>query len=128
MHQFGQEGFCLLWAVNNALQERIIDKEEVVLELMRFDKNNDKRTITDYIDSKGIVFDDFKKVINNLYGIELKKVNGVSNIGGFIIIVEFKGYNHVISLYNGKVLDNRKRHQLHHIPWDRVESIYRVYS
>jgi hypothetical protein len=26
MHQYGEEAFCLIWAVNNALQEKIVKK------------------------------------------------------------------------------------------------------
>jgi hypothetical protein len=126
MHQYGEEGFCLIWAVNNALQEKIVKKEDVVEEIIKMDADNSKRDLHDYIDSTGIDFMDFKRIIRRLYGIELKKVNGISNHGGFIITIDFKSYLHSISSYNGRIMDNRKKRELHHIPWDKVVDIYKV--
>lgn len=126
MHQYGREGFCLIWAVNNALQQNIVKQDEVLEELAKKDEADKSRDWEDFIDNTGIDFNAFRDIIRNKYGIELRKVNGVSNIGGFIITVEYKDYLHSISLYNGKVLDNRKRKELKHIPWDRVYDIYQV--
>jgi hypothetical protein len=128
MHQYGEPGFCLLWAVNNALQEDVVKKDEIIEVLKKMDSKDKNRDWNYYLNETGIDIESFKKAIQVLYGIELRQTSRVSNTGRYIVIVKFPKYNHSISIVQGKVLDNRRKPvELKAVPWSRVEEVYEVH-
>jgi hypothetical protein len=112
MHQYGQEGFCLVWAVNNALQKRLLTSEEVVDYLVDEDIEDKKKHIYDFIDKDGIDFEEFRDFLRDKYGIKLQKVNNISRNGRYLVTYDFGDYYHTVGVYNGKVLDSRKRMEI----------------
>jgi hypothetical protein len=109
MHQYGQEGFCLVWSINNALQRKLLTSEEVVEYLKQEDQRDEKKTIKDFIAIDGIDFMEFREFLREKYGIRLKKVNNIVKSGRYLVTYDFGDYYHTVAVYNGKVYDSRKR-------------------
>jgi hypothetical protein len=112
MHQYGLEGFCLVWAVNNALQRRVVNPLELVKYLAREDDKDKKRGWDDFIARDGVDFEEFRNFIKEKYGIKLVKVDRISIHGKYLVTYDFGDYYHTVAVRNGKVLDSRKKHEI----------------
>ncbi len=128
MHQYGKEGFCLIWAINNALQRRLLSPEKVVDYLVQRDNEDKKRDIYDFIDRDGIDFEEFREYLREEHGIKLQKVDKVQKQGRYLVTYDFGDYYHTIAVYNGKVLDSRKKMEIKSLKNRRpLVDIYKVY-
>jgi hypothetical protein len=126
-HEYGSNGLCLLWAVNNALQGDVLTPSVVLPYIEEENKKNKKRNIRSYASSDGIDFRVFKKVLKEVFQIRLVKVDKVNKGGKYIITYDFGDYYHTVGYYKGKVLDSRRRQEITTLnPGHRVVDIYRV--
>lgn len=109
---YGQQGLCLIWAINNAYKRKILDKDIVLAQIAQIDKNNPTRTLKYYIGKDGIDFRTFKKLMKNSYGIKLTKVKNYSNKGKYLLTYDFGSYYHTVAMTNGEVIDSRKQREI----------------
>jgi hypothetical protein len=109
---YGSEGYCLIWAINNAFKRKILDKDIVLAQIAQIDKNNHARTLKYYIGKDGIDFRTFKKLLKNSYGIKLTKVKHYSNKGKYLLTYDFGSYYHTVAMTNGEVIDSRKQKEI----------------
>jgi hypothetical protein len=112
MHQYGEDGLCLLWGVNNALQKKILTKEPVFREIQKINANNTNRNIRHYVGKDGLDFKAFKAGIKNLYGISLRRVKEYKMKGAYLLTYDFGSYYHTVALVDGEVLDSRKEKEI----------------
>jgi hypothetical protein len=109
---YGAEGFCLVWAINNAFKRKILDKDMIVAQIKQMDRNNPKRTLKYYIGKDGIDFRSFKKLLKTSYGIKLTKVSKYTNKGKYLLTYDFGSYLHTVAMTNGEVIDSRKEKEI----------------
>lgn len=109
---YGQQGFCLIWAINNAFKRKVLDKDTVLMQLVQIDKKDKKRSLRYFIANDGIDFKTFKKLMKNSYGIQLFKVKNYSNKGKYLLTYDFGDYFHTVAMNNGEVIDSRKTHEI----------------
>lgn len=128
MHQFGQEGFCLIWAVNNALQRKLLTVDDVLREIHEEDVKDKSRDVDHYIGLDGLDFETFRKILREDYKIRLVKVHKITKHGRYLVTYDFGDYYHTIAVYNGKPLDSRKKLQIKSLQTRRrLVDIYRLY-
>jgi hypothetical protein len=127
MRQYGQQGLCLIWGVNNALGRKILTKETVFSLLRQENIRDRKRNSRYYVGWDGIDFKSFKKVILSHYGIYLKKVKNYKMTGGYLLTYDFHDYYHTVALRDGEVIDSRKEKEIKDLDVDRrLVDIYKV--
>jgi hypothetical protein len=127
MHQYGEEGLCLIWGVNNALQRKLLTKEAVMREISHINDLNTRRTIRHYIGRDGINFRAFKRVLKERYRIYLRKVKTYKMTGRYLVTYDFGDYYHTVALVDGEILDSRKENEIRSLDTDRrVVDVYRV--
>jgi hypothetical protein len=112
MHQRGEEGLCLVWAVNNALQKNLISKESILDEFARVNSSNKKRYAPYYVNKDGLNFKTFKAVIKRRYGIALRRVKNYKMEGSYLLTYDFGDYYHTVALVDGEILDSRKTKEI----------------
>jgi hypothetical protein len=126
MHQYGEQGFCLVWAVNNALQQNLLNKNVVVRELMVLNDKNKIRNKQHYVNRDGINFRSFKKVIKNIYGVGLRKVKTYNMKGRYILTYDFGKYLHTVALVDGQLLDSERNSDLSLDTKRKLVDVYKV--
>jgi hypothetical protein len=127
MHQRGEEGFCLVWAVNNALQSNIVSKDRILAEFARINHNNKKRNTQYYINKDGLDFKTFKTALKNVYGITLRRMKKYKMKGAYLLTYDFGSYYHTVALVNGEVLDSRKKEEITGLDTTRrLVDVYKV--
>jgi predicted transcriptional regulator len=126
MHQYGEQGFCLVWAVNNALQQTLLNKNVIVRELMTLNDKNKNRNKQHYVNREGINFRSFKKVIKDIYGVGLRKVKTYSMKGRYILTYDFGKYLHTVALVDGKLLDSERGSDLSIDTKRKLVDVYKV--
>lgn len=109
---YGQQGLCLIWAINNAYKRKILDKDMVLAQIAQIDKNNPARTMKYYIGKDGIDFKTFKRLLKSSYGIQLTKVKKYTNKGKYLLTYDFGSYYHTVAMTNGEVIDSRKQKEI----------------
>lgn len=127
MKQYGQQGLCLIWGVNNALGRKVLTKEGV-FRLIHMENVRDRRRNSRYYVAKdGIDFKTFKKVILNGYGIYLKKVKNYKMTGSYLLTYDFSDYLHTVALRDGEVIDSRREKEIKDLDVDRrLVDVYKV--
>ena len=127
MKQYGQQGLCLIWGVNNALGRKVLTKEGVFRLINKEnvrDRNHNSRY---YIARDGIDFKSFKKVIKEGFGVYLKKVKTYRMTGNYLLTYDFHDYLHTIAMRDGEVIDSRKHQEITSLDTDRkLVDVYKV--
>lgn len=112
MHQYGESGFCLIWAVNNALQRNLLDKDTILRELKGLNKKNKNRNVQYYVNKGGLNFKSFKRVIDDVYGIKLKRVREYNDQNSYIVTYDMGGYLHTVAMVDGEILDSERESKI----------------
>jgi hypothetical protein len=127
MHIRGEDGFCLIWAVNNALQSNVVSKDRILAEFARINHNNKKRNTLYYINKDGLDFKTFKTALKNVYGITLRRMKKYKMKGAYLLTYDFGNHLHTVALHNGEVLDSRKEKEITSLDTPkRLVDIYKV--
>jgi predicted protein tyrosine phosphatase len=127
MHQRGEDGLCLIWAVNNALQKNIVSKEVILAEFQRINQNNKKRYAPYYVNKDGLDFKTFKVVVKKRYGVALRKVKSYKMKGSYLLTYDFGDHYHTVALVDGEVLDSRKTREITGVDTPRrLVDVYKV--
>jgi hypothetical protein len=128
MHQYGAEGLCLVWGINNALQEKILSPSKLMPYIDEENKRDKDHNSRYYVGRDGINFRVFKKIIDKVFKITLKRVKSVRKHGSYIVTYDFGDYYHTIGVYEGNALDSRKQEEITEIkpPGLRIVDIYKV--
>jgi hypothetical protein len=127
MKQYGQQGLCLIWGVNNALGRKVLTKEGVFSLIHKENVRDKKRNSRYYVGWDGIDFKTFKKVILNGYGIYLKKVKNYKMTGSYLLTYDFNDYLHTVALRDGEVIDSRREKEIKDLDVDRrLVDVYKV--
>jgi hypothetical protein len=127
MRQLGQEGLCLIWAVNNALGQRLLTKESVFRLLAAENRRDRRHNSRYYIARDGIDFKSFKKVIKEGFGVYLKRVKTYRMTGNYLLTYDFHDYLHTIAMRDGEVIDSRKHQEITSLDTDRkLVDVYKV--
>lgn len=127
MHKYGEQGLCLIWGVNNALQKNIVTKERIFAELARINNNNTRRNAPYYIGKDGLNFKTFKVVLQKNYGIGLRRMKKYKMNGAYLLTYDFGSYYHTVALVNGEILDSRKEKEITGLDTTRkIVDIYKV--
>jgi hypothetical protein len=109
---YGAEGFCLVWAINNAFKKKVLDAKAVVEQIKHIDRLDPHRTLKYFIGKDGIDFKTFKKLMKNVYDIQLTKVKKYSNKGRYLLTYDFGNYLHTVAMVDGEVIDSRKKQEI----------------
>jgi hypothetical protein len=127
MKQYGQQGLCLIWGVNNALGRKVLTKEGVFRLINRENVRDRSHNSRYYVARDGIDFKTFKKVILNGYGIYLKKVKNYKMQGSYLLTYDFHDYLHTVALRDGEVIDSRREKEIKDLDVDRrLVDVYKV--
>jgi hypothetical protein len=127
MKQYGQQGLCLIWGVNNALGRKVLTKEGVFRLIHRENVRDRSHNSRYYVARDGIDFKTFKKVILNGYGIYLKKVKNYKMQGSYLLTYDFHDYLHTVALRDGEVIDSRREKEIKDLDVDRrLVDVYKV--
>lgn len=127
MNQYGEEGLCLIWAVNNALQKNIVTKERIFAEFSRINHDNTRRKAPYYIGKDGLNFKTFKSVLQKSYGIRLRRMKKYKMKGAYLLTYDFGSYYHTVALVDGEILDSRKEKEITSLDTTkRLVDIYKV--
>lgn len=127
MHQYGEDGLCLIWGVNNALQIRLLSKDNVFREIQKVNVANKQRNSRHYVGRNGIDFRAFKHVLKSHFGVLLRRVKKYKLKGGYLLTYDFGDYYHTVALYNGEVLDSRKEKEIKDLNVEkRLVDVYKV--
>jgi hypothetical protein len=109
---YGQDGLCLIWAVNNAFKSKILNPKVVFAQIAEIDRRDKKRSWSYFVNKDGIDFNTFKKVMKEKYGIQLIKVKNYSNKGKYLLTYDFGDYYHTVAMTDGEVIDSRKSKEI----------------
>lgn len=127
MHKYGEQGLCLIWGVNNALQKNLVTKERIFAELVRMDHNNIRRNRNYYVANDGLNFKSFKVALQKVYGVGLRKMKKYKLKGSYLLTYDFGDYYHTVALVNGEILDSRKEKEITSLETNRkLVDIYKV--
>ena len=127
MKQYGQQGLCLIWGVNNALGRKVLTKDAVFRLINKENRRDRRHNSRFYIANDGIDFKTFKKVILNAYGIYLKRVKNYKTTGSYLLTYDFNDYLHTVALRDGEVIDSRREKEITDLDVDRkLVDIYKV--
>lgn len=127
MHQYGEPGLCLMYSVNNALQNPIITKEVLFRELRQINEANPRRNSRYYVGKDGIDFRSFKRVLMDNYRIYLRKVKTYKMKGRYLITYDFKSVLHTVALVDGEIMDSEKKDEIKDINnGHKIVDVYKV--
>ena len=112
MHQYGEQGYCLLWAINNSLQRKILTKDGILKELKGINERNKTHNSRYYMGDDGLDFKSFKAIIKRVFGIYLKRVKTYKLVGSYILTYDFGDYYHTVGMIDGEILDSRKHSEI----------------
>lgn len=109
---YGQQGLCLIWAINNAFKSKVLDPKVVLAQIAIIDKRDKKHSWSHFVNKDGIDFNTFKKLLKKEYGIQLVKVKSYTNHGKYLLTFDFDDYYHTVAMVDGEVIDSRKNKEI----------------
>jgi hypothetical protein len=109
---YGAEGLCLIWSINNAFKKVILDPKVIIDQIKQIDRLDKAKPLKYFIGKDGIDFKTFKKLIKDVYKIQLTKVKKYSNKGKYLLTYDFGSYYHSVAMVDGEVIDSRKKNEI----------------